>query len=268
MPAAQRRGWGLNNQEGSNRTSLGRRGGRRKRLGGQRKRRGSQRKRRGGRGKRQGGRRKRRVRRRNGRGGRRNKRGRRRLRGRPGKGVEHVPRGTWPHQVSETPATYEDDPQSGECPGGPAEEEITEAGNPDIQVSKGKKREVGQRARGPKEEEDEEEEDAGVEDESVMGDNGNTERGEDAGKGIPDIGGEEPNNERLLGPRGDTTEGQGGPKRQQLCHVPGGAWFQQVRSCLKNRISAIVGREEGGEFEQREVGKGYLGKKTPERGEH
>ncbi|KAJ1217162.1 hypothetical protein NDU88_004757 [Pleurodeles waltl] len=137
-----------------------------------------------------------------------------------------------------------------------------------LQRQETRKREVGQRARGARGEEDKEEKDAGMEEETAAGDDGNTERREDAGKSILDDGKEEPNNERFLGSRGDTTEGQGGPERQQLCHVPGGAWLQRVRSCLKNRISDIVGREEGGECEQREVGKGYLGKKISEKGEH
>ncbi|KAJ1203461.1 hypothetical protein NDU88_007247 [Pleurodeles waltl] len=105
--------------------------------------------------------------------------------------------------------SYDDDSQSGKCPGGPTEKEITEAGNPDVRVSKEKKREVGQRVHALTEERDEEE-NARVEDKSAMGDDGNTEGGEDVGKGIPDVGGEESSNERLLGSRNNTTEGQGG----------------------------------------------------------
>ncbi|KAJ1138967.1 hypothetical protein NDU88_005346 [Pleurodeles waltl] len=90
----------------------------------------------------------------------------------------------------------------------------------ETRISKDMKREEGQRARGERAEEDEEEKDAGMEEESGTG--------EDAGKSILDVREEEPHNDRLLSSRGDPTEGQGGPERQQLCHVPGGAWLQQV----------------------------------------
>ncbi|KAJ1101445.1 hypothetical protein NDU88_006513 [Pleurodeles waltl] len=129
------------------------------------------------------------------------------------------------------------------------------------------KRVVGQCARSASEE-GEEEKDAGEEEESATKDDGNTEEREDAGKSVLAVGEEEPMDKRPLCSRGDITEGEGDPEKQQLRHVPGGAWLQPIRSCLKNRITAIVGREEGGEGEQREVGKGYLGKKTPKRGEH
>ncbi|KAJ1164022.1 hypothetical protein NDU88_004469 [Pleurodeles waltl] len=122
-----------------------------------------------------------------------------------------------------------------------AGEEIAEAGNPDIRVSKTMKREERQRARSTSTEEDEEEKYPGTEEERATG--------EDAGKSILDIGEEEPQDERLVNSGGYPTEGQGGPERQQFCHVPGGAWLQQVRSCLKNRIRAIVGREDGGDCE-------------------
>ncbi|XP_069061932.1 protocadherin-23-like [Pleurodeles waltl] len=71
------------------------------------------------------------------------------------------------HGVSEIPATYDANPQSDKCPGGPAGEQIVEAGYPGIRVSKDMKREEGQRARGARAEEDEEEKDAGTEEESA-----------------------------------------------------------------------------------------------------
>ncbi|KAJ1101271.1 hypothetical protein NDU88_006343 [Pleurodeles waltl] len=46
--------------------------------------------------------------------------------------------------------------------------------------------------------------------------------------------------------RSDTTEGQEGPRKPELRHVPGAAWLQQVQSCLRDKLRSIVGREEGG----------------------
>ncbi|KAJ1131414.1 hypothetical protein NDU88_009751 [Pleurodeles waltl] len=103
------------------------------------------------------------------------------------------------------------------------------------------KTEVEQDAAGADGEEDEEEEDAETEEEIA--------KGGDAGERNSDIGEEEPQDEGLGNSRGDPTEGQGSPEKEQLCHVPGGVWLQQVRSCLKHKIRAILGREEGGEGE-------------------
>ncbi|KAJ1181422.1 hypothetical protein NDU88_006629 [Pleurodeles waltl] len=57
--------------------------------------------------------------------------------------------------------------------------------------------------------------------------------------------------------KGTTDGGQGGPETRGLCHVPGGAWLKQIRSCFQSRIKSLVGREEGagGEREKREEGR-------------
>ncbi|KAJ1203857.1 hypothetical protein NDU88_007638 [Pleurodeles waltl] len=83
---------------------------------------------------------------------------------------------------------------------------MTEMENPDIRVSTEKKREVGQRARALSVERDEEE-NAGGKEGRTTGDDHNTERGEDVGKVIPDIGGENPSNKRPLYSRDNPTEG-------------------------------------------------------------
>ncbi|KAJ1175915.1 hypothetical protein NDU88_001200 [Pleurodeles waltl] len=61
-----------------------------------------------------------------------------------------------------------------------------------------------------------------------------------------------------LTPGESLNEGQGSPETLTLCHVPGGAWLRQVRSCLQSRINALVGREEGE--------KGRKGLKVEEKG--
>ncbi|KAJ1187138.1 hypothetical protein NDU88_003917 [Pleurodeles waltl] len=104
------------------------------------------------------------------------------------------------------------------------------------------------------------------EEESVNNEVGNTEEREDAGTNVLATGEKENSNTRALDPGDDIRTGEGDSGKQQLCHVPGVAWFQPVRSCLKTRLSAIVGREEGGEGEQGEAGKGYLGKWTQKGG--
>ncbi|KAJ1217783.1 hypothetical protein NDU88_005373 [Pleurodeles waltl] len=42
---------------------------------------------------------------------------------------------------------------------------------------------------------------------------------------------------------GDTIMGQEGPEELERRHVPGGTWLSQVRSCLKDSIRFMVGRE-------------------------
>ncbi|KAJ1141642.1 hypothetical protein NDU88_007970 [Pleurodeles waltl] len=35
------------------------------------------------------------------------------------------------------------------------------------------------------------------------------------------------------------------PETKRLCHIPGGAFLQPVRSCLQSRLNVLVGKEEG-----------------------
>ncbi|KAJ1087810.1 hypothetical protein NDU88_000973 [Pleurodeles waltl] len=66
---------------------------------------------------------------------------------------------------------------------------------------------------------------------------------------------------------GENLDGeQGSPETQRLRHVPGGAWLQQVRSCLQSRLNALVGKEEGERGRKGgEGGKGRKGRKGTER---
>ncbi|KAJ1152587.1 hypothetical protein NDU88_005362 [Pleurodeles waltl] len=73
-----------------------------------------------------------------------------------------------------------------------------------------------------------------------------SENKEDANESNTDIKEGEPANRGPLTSRDNPMEGNEGPRRQELRHVPGGAWLQQVRSFLRDRIRYIVGREEGG----------------------
>ncbi|KAJ1218450.1 hypothetical protein NDU88_006030 [Pleurodeles waltl] len=73
---------------------------------------------------------------------------------------------------------------------------------------------------------EEEEKDTGEEEESVTKDIGNMEKKEDAGKSVLATG-EEETNTRPWDTGDDIREGDS--ERQQLRHVPGGAWLQQVR---------------------------------------
>ncbi|KAJ1155640.1 hypothetical protein NDU88_008369 [Pleurodeles waltl] len=165
-------------------------------------------------------------------------------------------------RVEDLPATFSAGSRSEKYPGGPTENKATEvgnpdiwnpeklptegqrvqcaeegeaagAGNPDIQVPESLKREEGLRARHAEETEDAEWRDAERTDEGTIGED-ERELVSDIGKGGP------------LTSRGNTTEGQEGPKKPELCHIPGGAWLQQVRSCLRDKLRSIVGREEGG----------------------
>ncbi|KAJ1151852.1 hypothetical protein NDU88_004631 [Pleurodeles waltl] len=122
--------------------------------------------------------------------------------------------------VSENQATYGANSQSEKSPGGPTEKDAAEAGNPDIWVPKCLKRNNGQRTH-------------------VL------EREEDAGRKDTEVAEGEPATGGAVTSRDDPTEGQEGPRKQEIHHVPGGAWLQQVRSCLKDKLRAIVGREEG-----------------------
>ncbi|KAJ1178638.1 hypothetical protein NDU88_003881 [Pleurodeles waltl] len=48
-----------------------------------------------------------------------------------------------------------------------------------------------------------------------------------------------------LTPGESLDEGLASPGPTTVRHVPGGAWLQQVQSCLQSRINALVGKEEG-----------------------
>ncbi|KAJ1098460.1 hypothetical protein NDU88_003571 [Pleurodeles waltl] len=123
-------------------------------------------------------------------------------------------------RVSETPATYDDNHPTG----GPSEDELTTIGNLDIRVSESMKRIVGQLARRVRKGA-EEKEDAGEEEESAKKDVRTMEEREDTVKSVLAVGREEPSNKRPWDSGGDIGEGEGDLERQQLCHVPGGAWL-------------------------------------------
>ncbi|KAJ1091186.1 hypothetical protein NDU88_004313 [Pleurodeles waltl] len=141
-------------------------------------------------------------------------------------------------RVAKIPATYCANSRPEKCPGGPTGKDAEEAGNPDIRVPESLKRKDGQRARHAQTREDVEKKDAERPEES--------ENEEDANETKTDTEEREPVNRGPLTSRDNPTEGQEGPRRQELRHVPGGAWLQQVRSCLRDRIRSVVGREEGG----------------------
>ncbi|KAJ1142288.1 hypothetical protein NDU88_008615 [Pleurodeles waltl] len=126
------------------------------------------------------------------------------------------------NRVPEIPATYNDDPRTDECPGGPAESDNEEVGNLDIRVSEILKSDEGQRARRAVTEKNEEETDAER--------HGENAKEEDRRTNHPDVKERNPGNRGLPTSRDDPTEGQGGPRRQQLRHVPGGAWLHQGAS--------------------------------------
>ncbi|KAJ1109550.1 hypothetical protein NDU88_006910 [Pleurodeles waltl] len=113
------------------------------------------------------------------------------------------------------------------------EGEAAGAGNPEIRVPESLKREEGLRAQSAEETKDAERRDTERANEGNIGED-ERELDSDIGEGGP------------LTSRGNTMEGQEGPKKPELHHVPGGAWLQQVRSCLRNKLRFIVGREEGG----------------------
>ncbi|KAJ1169673.1 hypothetical protein NDU88_001564 [Pleurodeles waltl] len=77
-----------------------------------------------------------------------------------------------------------------------------------------------------------------------------TAEGEDAEEGDAERRGRTPNPlrrtqekaQRSLSP-GDTTTGKEGPEGRELCHVTGGTWLNQVRSCLQDSLRLIIGRE-------------------------
>ncbi|KAJ1141845.1 hypothetical protein NDU88_008173 [Pleurodeles waltl] len=124
------------------------------------------------------------------------------------------------------------------------EETIAEAGNPDIRVPDNLKKEDGLRARRALEARDEEE------------------GGEQGGERREVADGQTPAEEQTSTGQDDTTKGQDGPKEPERRHVPGEKWLSQVRSCLKDRLRYIVGREgvsgdelgEGGNREERRGG--------------
>ncbi|KAJ1198801.1 hypothetical protein NDU88_002640 [Pleurodeles waltl] len=136
-------------------------------------------------------------------------------------------------------------------------------GNLHIRVSQRVKEEDGQRA--PREENADR---AVKEEESADGavlEEGDANEQRNASRNIPEDGrlAKQATSTPWAGP----TEGQGSPEQQRLRHVPGGTWLKQVRSCMKNKLSVLVGKEEGGEDEGgrgrrgSEVGKGPLGRK-------
>ncbi|KAJ1122517.1 hypothetical protein NDU88_001003 [Pleurodeles waltl] len=57
------------------------------------------------------------------------------------------------------------------------------------------------------------------------------------------IHGRTPGEEQTNAGQDNTTTGQEGPKELERRHVPGGTWLSQARSCLKDRLRYIVGRE-------------------------
>ncbi|KAJ1088457.1 hypothetical protein NDU88_001614 [Pleurodeles waltl] len=95
------------------------------------------------------------------------------------------------------------------------EGEAAGAGNPDIRVPKSLKRDEGLHARRAEETKDAERRDAESADEGNIGEH-ERELDSDIGEGGP------------FTAQGNTTEGQEGPKKPELRHVPGGAWLQQV----------------------------------------
>ncbi|KAJ1214852.1 hypothetical protein NDU88_002463 [Pleurodeles waltl] len=105
------------------------------------------------------------------------------------------------------------------------EEPIAEAGNPDIRVRDSVKREDGLRARRTFKTRDAEE--------------GRRQRGERREV----VHGQTPAEEQKSTGQDDTAPGQDGPKELERRHVPGGMWLSQLRSCLKDRLRYIVGRE-------------------------
>ncbi|KAJ1199174.1 hypothetical protein NDU88_003012 [Pleurodeles waltl] len=147
-------------------------------------------------------------------------------------------------RVSDIPATYHAeagnpdirvpeniDREDGQSVQRTQEEDAIAAGNPDIRVPKNLKRKNGLRAARAEKEEDAEGKTAESADRE--------DSGEDKKTTDPYLGEEEP-----LNARDNTTEGQDGPKKLELRHVPGGTWLKQVRSCLRAKLRFMVGWEE------------------------
>ncbi|KAJ1155799.1 hypothetical protein NDU88_008524 [Pleurodeles waltl] len=112
-------------------------------------------------------------------------------------------------------------------------EDAVAAGNPDIRVPKNVKSENGLRMGHTEKEEDAE----GITAKSAE----REASGEDQKTTDPYLGEEETQNTRDY-----PTKGQEGPKKLELCHVPGGTWLNQEQSCLRGKLRFMVGREEGG----------------------
>ncbi|KAJ1178422.1 hypothetical protein NDU88_003668 [Pleurodeles waltl] len=106
-------------------------------------------------------------------------------------------------------------------------------GNPDIRVPEKLNRKKGLRAGCAKREEDAEG--------RGMGHERKEDSGGEEGTADPHLG-----ERRPFEGRDDPSEGQYGPKKPEFRHVPGGTWLKQVRSCLRDRLRYMVGREEGG----------------------
>ncbi|KAJ1171323.1 hypothetical protein NDU88_003186 [Pleurodeles waltl] len=141
---------------------------------------------------------------------------------------------------------------------------MTRLGNPDIRVSQSVQKEDGQRAQREEKEDGQRVQREEKEDGAVI-EEGDANKQESANRKVPEDG--RLDEQSASTPRGGPTEGQRSPEQRRLRHVPGGTWLKQVRSCIKNRLSALVGREKGGEDEgsrgQRgsEEDKGPLGRK-------
>ncbi|KAJ1145108.1 hypothetical protein NDU88_011400 [Pleurodeles waltl] len=113
------------------------------------------------------------------------------------------------------------------------EGEAAGAGNPDIRVPESLKSKEGLRAGCTEREKDAERRAA---ESAEKEDSGEDERTIDPylGEGGP------------FNARDNPTEGQDGPKKPELRHVPGWTWLKQVLSCLRDKLRCMVGREEGG----------------------
>ncbi|KAJ1178691.1 hypothetical protein NDU88_003933 [Pleurodeles waltl] len=106
---------------------------------------------------------------------------------------------------------------------------MTGLGNPDIRISQSVQEKDGQCARG------EEKEDKAV------GEDGDADERDSVSRSVPEDG--RLDEQSVSTPRGGPTVGHRSPEQQGLRHVPGGTWLKQLRSCMKNRLSALVGRE-------------------------
>ncbi|KAJ1160506.1 hypothetical protein NDU88_001008 [Pleurodeles waltl] len=99
------------------------------------------------------------------------------------------------------------------------EGDAAEAGNTDIRVPKTLNRDNGQIVwRAERGEDAERSEEERPEDCEIR---------EDATESDSDLEKGDPVNQGPLTSRGNTTEGQEGPRKQELRHIPGGAWLQQ-----------------------------------------
>ncbi|KAJ1085076.1 hypothetical protein NDU88_005209 [Pleurodeles waltl] len=116
------------------------------------------------------------------------------------------------------------------------EAEAAGVGNPDIWVPESYKSEKGLRTRCAAEGKDTETKDTENTDRGDSRENARRLESYHEERGTPTL-------------RDNSTEEQRGPNKPELRNVPGGTYLKQVRSCLREKLRSMVGREEGGEGE-------------------